>query len=139
MAGVTAVIIAFIGITSLDDGPVDEPPFHITLADPDLYANGEFTEAVWLDRGQYKLRFTPNGDSPRILSIIITGDSFSYGRDFELEGMPHNTGISEYYTWEYLGEKQITVPESQMVQITISPNGNILGPVSVSLLEQGGA
>ena len=132
--GVVITIAAFVGITSLDDEDKETPPFHVTLADPELYVNGEFSQEVRLEEGKYKFRFTPNGDSPQVLSIKISGDSFSFEEDFELKGTPHNTGISEYYTWEYLGEDTIEISNSQDLQITINPNGNLLGAVSVSLL-----
>lgn len=135
IAGV-AVIAALVAITSSDDGQREAPPFHATLADPDLYVDGEFAETVRLEQGQYRLRFTPNGDSPKILSIKIIGDAFSYVRDFELDGTLHSAGISEYYTWEYLGDKRVEIPESQYVRIAVNPNGDYLGPVSVSLLRE---
>jgi len=133
-AGAAAAIIAFVGLTSLDDGDREAPPFHVTLADPGLYVDGEFSQDIRLEEGQYRFRFTPNGDSPQVLSVRISGDSFSFEEDFELRGTPHNTGISEYYTWEYIGEDTIEIPGSQDLRITVNPNGNLLGAVSVSLL-----
>ncbi|MBA4438136.1 MAG: hypothetical protein H2B06_04765, partial [Nitrosopumilaceae archaeon] len=47
----------------------------------------------------------------------------------------HQTGISEYYTWEYLGQKEITVSENQQLIIIINPNGNVMGSVSVDILQ----
>jgi len=132
--GVAVAVAAFVGLTSLDDVDREAPAFHVTLADPGLYVDGEFSQDVRLEEGRYKFRFTPNGDSPRVLSVRISGDSFSFEEDFELRGTPHDTGISEYYTWEYLGEDTVEVSGSQDLRITINPNGNLLGAVSVSLL-----
>ena len=56
-----------------------------------------------------------------------------YFEDFILEGTPHETGISTYYTWEYSGNHLILIPEDQTLTITIDPNGNLLGPVSVDI------
>ena len=138
IGAIAALVAAFVGIASLDGGGDGgdraEPVFHATLADPDLYVGGEFSGDVSLEPGEYRFRFTPNGDSPRILSIQIRGESFSFEEDFELKGTPHDTGISEYYTWEYLGEHRIEVSEPQDARITINPNGDLLGSVSVSIL-----
>ena len=32
-----------------------------------------------------------------------------------LEGTSHQTGISEYFTWKYNGEKIIFIPETQEI------------------------
>jgi len=109
--------------------------FHITLADPNLYSNGIFTDSFVIDNGEYLFRFVPNGSSPDILSITLTGEKFNFSQDFHLKGIPHQTGISEYFTWEYDGQKTIFISEMQEVSITINPNGKIMGSVSVDILE----
>ena len=134
-AAVAAMIIAGAVMMSPDRGAGGgDPVFHATLADPGLYVNGSFSRDVRLEPGEHRFKFTPNGDSPQILSVGIRGESFSFEEDFELEGTLHDTGISQYHTWEYLGEDRIEVPGGQDATITIDPNGNLLGPVSVSLL-----
>ncbi len=109
--------------------------FHVTLADPSLYTDGVYTETFSLEKGKYLFRFVPNGSSPEILSINLIGDEFDFFEDFKLEGTLHETGISEYYTWDYDGEKNILISEMQEVIITINPNGNVMGSVSVDILE----
>ena len=109
--------------------------FHITLADPDLYINGVYTEEFTLEKGEYFFRFVPNGSSPKILSITLNGDTFDYSEDFHLIGTPHQTGISEYFTWDYNGQKNIINSKMQKVSITINPNGETIGSVSVDILE----
>jgi len=109
--------------------------FHITLADPDLYVNGEYTEVVTFEKGEYFFRFVPNGSSPEILSITLNGDTFDFSEDFKLIGTSHQTGISEYFTWDYDGERNILITEMQEISITINPNGKTLGSVSVDILE----
>ena len=108
--------------------------FHIRLADPELYENGIFLESFVLEDGVYEFRFTPNGDSPRLLSVTLVGNSILFSEDFMLEGTPHETDISLYYTWDYEGVKKIQVFEDQQVDIKINPNGNLVGPVSVELI-----
>jgi hypothetical protein len=109
--------------------------FHITLADPSLYSNGVFTDSFMIDKGEYLFRFVPNGSSPDILSVTLSGEKFNFLQDFRLKGTLHQTGISEYFTWEYDGEKAIFISETEEVSITINPNGKAMGSVSVDILE----
>ena len=109
--------------------------FHVTLADPNLYENGEFSQVLTLEKGEYFFRFVPNGSSPNILSITVVGENFSFDEDFELRNTLHQTGISEYFTWEYDGTHSFRIPESGEVEIIVNPNGNIMGSVSVDILE----
>ena len=80
--------------------------FHTRLADPELYENGIYYESFVLENGVYEFRFTPNGDSPRLLSITLIGDSILFSEDFVLKGTPHETDVSLYYTWDYEGAKK---------------------------------
>ena len=80
-------------------------------------------------------RFVPNGSSPEILSISIVGSNFEFNENFELENELQQTGISEYYTWSYDGTESFTVSESSQVKITINPNGDEMGSVTVDILE----
>ena len=109
--------------------------FHVTLADPELYVSEVYSENFILEKGEYFFRFVPNGSSPEILSIQLIGDTFDFSEDFKLIGTPHQTGISEYFTWDYVGERNILVSETQEISIIIDPNGNTLGSVSVDILE----
>lgn len=109
--------------------------FHITLADPNLYLNGEYTEEFTIEKGEYFFRFVPNGSSPEILSIALRGEKFDFSEDFQLVGTPHQTGISEYFTWKYDGQEKIMISETQEISISINPNGAILGSVSVDIIE----
>ncbi len=109
--------------------------YHVTLANPDLYKEGIFADSFTIQKGEYIFRFVPNGDSPKILSITLTGSSFSFSEDFELEGISHETGISVYYTWDYIGEKRLSIPDEQELEILINPRGNIQGPVSLDIIK----
>jgi len=110
-------------------------PFHVTLADPELYINGEYVEKFTIEKGEYFFRFVPNGSSPKILSITMNGNSFNFSEEFKRVGTPHQTGISEYYTWDYDGEKNIMISETQEILIIVNPNGETIGSVSVDILE----
>lgn len=127
--------IVLVGFSSNETGEKANILFHITLADPDLYVNGDYTEKFTLEKGEYSFRFVPNGSSPKILSITLSGDTFDYSEDFKIIGTPHQAGLSEYFTWDYDGQKNIFVSEMQELSITINPNTETLGSVSVDILE----
>ena len=109
--------------------------YHVMLADPKLYHSGVFSDSFTVKAGTYQFKFVLNGDSPEVLTVMLKGRSFSFSEDFKLEGIPHDTGISKYYTWKYNGQDTISVPEEQELQISINPQGNVLGPVSVYLVK----
>ncbi len=131
------IIVTVIAINFSSDSNVEKSNnvFHITLADPNLYTNGVYFDEFTISKGEYSFSFVPNGSSPKILSIKLNGDSFDFSEDFKLEGTSHQTGISEYYTWNYNGEKNILISEKQKILISINPNGNVMGSVSVDILE----
>ena len=130
------VIVGIFVVMSLDSPEKDDGViFHVTLADPQLYENGIYTEIFEIESGEYYFRFVPNGSSPEMLSISLDGWSLEFSEDFQLKNTLHETGISEYYTWEYLGENKVMIPEDQQVKISINPNGNVMGSVSVSILQ----
>lgn len=129
------VIIALIALVNDREIEKDNIVFHITLADPKLYNNGIYADEILLEEGSYEFRFVPNGDSPEILDISLRGEQFEFSEEFALEGFLHETGISEYYTWDYSGTKQFKLESRQEIAITIDPKGNIVGPVSVDILK----
>ena len=102
-----------------------------------------------LEEGAYKLRFVPMGDSPSKIRIDIkvrsAGSDFAgatwtpmFSEKFVLKGTPVDTGISKYYTWEYVGQKYVYIPEVEReanYEITIERSGNLKGSVTISLLQ----
>src|SRR5690242_2940942 len=127
------VILGIFVIVSLQAKSETSTTYHVTLADPKLYNNGIFTDNFKIQKGTYQFSFVPNGDSPQNLSISLKGDSFSFNEDYTLNGTIHNTGISNYDTWDYLGNKIIEIPQDQELYIKINPHGNVYGSVSVDL------
>lgn len=122
------------GISAPRDGGGDEI-FHVRLAEPGMYPGGVYTGSFEAPGGQYAFDFVPNGSSPEILSITLEGGGPEYREDFLLEGTRHEALLGEYYTWEYLGQKHVAIQDGGTVSITIDPNGNTLGSVSVYLYE----
>ncbi len=123
-------IVAF-GSQSTESGNSEDSSFHVTLADPKLYKDGVYSSNFVFEKGDYMFRFVPNGDSPKDLTILLQGDNFHFSENFKLNGTLHETGISEYYTWDYDGEKSIKISEQEEISILINPNGNEKGSVSV--------
>jgi len=130
--GIAIAVVIVLGL-SIEPKSEKTVAYHVTLADPKLYTGGIFTDTFEIQKGTYQFSFVPNGDSPQTLSIDLKGATFSFAEDFQLEGTSHETGISTYYTWDYLGKKVIQVPGDQELQIVINPRGNVLGSVSVDL------
>ena len=127
-----AVLLIFLGVSGGND---DDTLFHVTLAGSAQYSEGVYADEFTLPSGEHILRFVPNGDSPQYLTIIISGSALLFEEQFKLNGIIHDTGISEYYTWEYIGDSQVVIPSEQQVRITIDPHGNTMGPVSVTLIK----
>ena len=131
------IVIVGIIIISLDENDDDSDIiFHVTLAKPELYVDGIYSEFFTIEKGNYNFRFVPNGSSPNILTISIIGEDFDFKQNFHLKNTLHQTGISEYFTWEYDGTHSFTIPKSGEVKILINPNGNTMGSVSVDILEK---
>ena len=129
------VAIIVIGSQSNSSDKENETIFHVTLANPKLYENGIYSDTIIFEKGKYEFRFVPNGDSPQKLGISLKGDGFEFSEDFILNGTLHETGISEYYTWNYDGEKFMIIPNQKEISIQINPNGNVNGSVSVDIIK----
>ena len=100
-----------------------------------------------LEGGTYKIGFVPMGDSPAKIELTIKGkwtESYRlepswrqiFSEEFVLKGTPVDTGISKYYTWEYVGQKYVYIPEVEGeadYEIAISRSGNLKGSVTISL------
>ena len=128
-------VVIMMNFSSNEGNKENDIVFHVTLADPNLYVNGIFTDELILEKGEYIFRFVPNGSSPEILSISLTNNALNFVEDFQLEGISHKTEISEYFTWKYEGKKLFSISEKQEISIAINPNGNVMGSVSVDIIE----
>ena len=103
-----------------------------------------------IEGGTYEIGFVPMGDSPKNIRLIIEGEIPEdqkyylddpvkreiFSEEFILQRNLVDTGISKYYTWEYLGQKFVQFPETEgeaNYEITIQRGGNLEGSVSISL------
>ena len=130
------VTILSVSISMNSEEKDDNVVFHITLANSELYTNGVYTDKFSIDSGTYFFRFVPNGSSPEILSIKLSGQNYSFIENFNLKGIPHESETSKYFTWEYEGVKNITIDSMKEVTIVINPNGNVMGSVSVDIIKK---
>ena len=91
----------------------------------------------------YKFDFVPMGDSPERLKISVGGKGSEvevFSEMLYLEGMLMDTGISEYYTWDYTGNKNFEISYQQCpnqktcnYDIIVERYGNLKGSVTISL------
>ena len=99
---------------------------------------------VTLERNvQYKFEFVPMGDSPEQLkiSVVWSGQGVEvFSELFVLEKTLVDTGISKYYTWEYIGKENVLISNQHCpnqktcnYNITVERFGNLEGSVSISL------
>jgi hypothetical protein len=132
------VTILGVSISMNSEEKDDNVVFHITLANPELYTNGVYTDKFSIDPGTYFFRFVPNGSSPEILSIKLSGQNYSFIENFNLKGIPHESETSKYFTWEYEGVKNITIDSMEEITITINPNDNVMGSVSIDIIKKNG-
>ena len=132
------VTILGVSISMNSEEKDDNVVFHITLADPELYTNGIYTSNFTIESGSYFFRFVPNGSSPEILSIKLSGQNYSFIENFNLKGIPHESETSKYFTWEYEGMKNITIDSMEEITITINPNDNVMGSVSIDIIKKKG-
>jgi len=140
--------VVFVGAQINPDNPENEGVWSIRMASPEWDDRQNHRAALPnLEEGTYKLGFVPMGDSPTKIRIDIkvrsAGSDFAgttwtpmFSEKFVLKGTPVDTDISKYYTWEYVGQKFVYIPEVEgeaNYEIAISRSGNLEGSVTISL------
>ena len=133
---ILGIVILGVSISMNSEEKDDNVVFHITLADPELYTNGIYTNNFTIESGTYFFRFVPNGSSPEILTIKLSSQNYNFIENFNLKGIPHESETSKYFTWEYEGEKNITMDSMEEITILINSNGNVMGSVSVDIIKK---
>jgi len=150
------ILVAIIGIVSVGaqinpDNPENEKSpnsevWSIRMASPEWDDRQNHRAALPnLEEGTYKLGFVPMGDSPSKIRIDIKVRSAEFSHPdgglvfseiFVLKGTSVDTGISKYYTWEYVGQKYVYIPEVEgeaNYEIRIERSGNLEGSITISL------
>jgi len=138
--------VVFVGAQINPDNPENEKVWSIRMAGPEWDDRPILrTSLPNLEEGTYKLGFVPMGDSPSPIRIDIKVRSAEFSHPdgglvfseiFVLKGTPVDTGISKYYTWEYVGQKHVYIPEVEgeaNYEIRIERSGNLEGSVTISL------
>ena len=140
--------VVFVGAEINPDNPENGEVWSIRMAGPEWDDRQTVRASLPnLEEGTYKLGFVPMGDSPTKIRIDIkvrsAGSDFAgttwtpmFSEKFVLKGTPVDTGISKYYTWEYVGQKYVYIPEVEReanYEITITRAENLKGSVSISL------
>jgi hypothetical protein len=147
------ILVAIIGVVYAGaqinpDNPENGEVWSIRMASPEWHDRQTVRASLPnLEEGTYKLGFVPMGDSPHKIKLTIKGkwtESYRlepswrqiFSEEFVLKGTPVDTGISKYYTWEYVGQKYVYIPEVEgeaNYEITITRTGNLKGSVTISL------
>jgi hypothetical protein len=136
------IVITIIWIGSSNNAQNSQEIYHISLSESKYNKYGIFVDefAISSENCQrycnYKFTFVPNGDSPQTLSISIIGETVSFSEDFQLVGTSVNSDISQYYTWDYEGEKYFENSGSDRINIEINPHRNMKGTVSVYIIQE---
>jgi len=103
-------------------------------------------EPITLERKvPYEFDFVAICDSPKWLeiSVVWSGQGVQvFSEMLYLEGTLVDTGISEYYTWDYVGNKNFEISFKQCpnqktcnYDIIVERHGNLKGSVTISLLQ----
>ena len=141
--GLAVAVIAVVMFSSPKDNVQDSDyAYHVNLSESKYGEIGFYEESFEIGDVDcqrfcdYKFRFVPNGDSPQALNISVSGDSVSFSEYFELVGTSVETDISQYYTWDYAGQKIFQVSGLEKVKIVIDPYENTKGTVSVYIIQE---
>jgi hypothetical protein len=143
--GLAVIVITIVVISSPKDNkpdPDSDYVYHVNLSELKYVENETYEELFEIGNENcqrycdYNFRFVPNGDSPQTLSISITGDNTFFSEDFELVGTLVETDISQYYTWDYRGQKHFEISGIEKVKMIIDPYGNVMGTVSVYIIQE---
>jgi len=140
--------VVFAGAQINPDNPENGEVWSIRMAAPEWHDRQTVRASLPnLEEGTYKIGFVPMGDSPNKIRIDIKVRSAEFSHPdgglvfseiFVLKGTPVDTGISKYYTWEYVGQKYVYIPEVEGeadYEIVIVRSGNLKGSVTISLLQ----
>ena len=111
-------------------------------------------DGISLETGNtYQFKFVPMGDSPEQLRLSLVGISPSvqvFSDTLYLKKTLVVTGISKYYTWEYVGDKFFQISDKECYEkdstsstilkkplcyyeLNVERIGNLMGSVSISI------
>ena len=76
----------------------------------DTYVNQNKDGVAFESNVPYQFRFVATGDSPQQIMITVQ-NHLIFNEVFHKEGTLVDTGISEYYTWDYVGNKNFEISD----------------------------
>ena len=142
--------VVFVGAQINPDNPENEKSFNseiwsIRIAGPEFddVFNHMYSSISLETKIPYKFDFVAMGDSPKWIKIYVNGHgpaAQAFSEMLYLEGTLVDTGISEYYTWDYVGNKNFEISFKQCpnqktcnYDIIVERHGNLKGSVTISL------
>ena len=142
--------VVFVGAQINPDNPENEKSpnsevWSTRIAGPefDNISNHRYAPITLERKVPYEFHFVPMGDSPERLKISVGGNGHGveiFSELLYLEGTLVDTEISEYYTWDYVGNKNFEISFDQCpnqktcnYDITVERYGNLKGSVTISL------
>ena len=148
---ILAVIIGvvFVGAEINPDNPDNtesEGVWSTRIAGPEYadISNHRYAPITLEGKVPYEFDFIAMGDSPKWLeiSVVWSGQGVQvFSEMLILEGTLVDTGISEYYTWDYTGNKNFEISYQQCpnqktcnYDIMVERYGNLKGSVSIQLI-----
>tara|TARA_B100000029_G_scaffold404850_1_gene404965 strand:- start:48 stop:518 length:471 start_codon:yes stop_codon:yes gene_type:complete len=141
--GIAAVVVAISIVYGASTNPDEneeitpnDQVWNIRISGDEFHDLAVFGSEIGnLGIGMYEFGFVPMGDSPQVLRLTISNDRGNqvFSEEFVLEKSLVDTGISKYYTWDYLGNEFAPVSKEGNYEITIEREGNLKGSVSISL------
>ena len=148
--------VVFVGAKINPDNPENEKSsnsevWSARIAGPEFddVFNHRYSPITLERKVPYEFDFVAMGDSPKWLeiSVVWSGQGVQvFSEMLYLEGTLVDTGISEYYTWDYTGNKNFEISTQQCLhinyefsfggctyEITVERYGNLKGSVTISL------
>ena len=148
----TIIGVVFVGAQINPDNPENEENqksevWSARIAGPeyDDTWNHRYSPITLERKVPYEFDFVAMGDSPERLKISVVDQQdriHIFSEMFILEETLVDTGISEYYTWDYVGNKNFEISFKQCpnqntcnYDIIVERHGNLKGSVTISLLQ----
>jgi len=142
--------VVFVGAQINPDYPENEKSpnsevWSIRIAGPEFddVCNHSYSPITLERKVPYEFDFVAMGDSPKWLeiSVVWSGQGVQvFSEMLYLEGTLVDTGISEYYSWDYVGNKNFEISFKQCpnqntcnYDIIVERHGNLKGSVTISL------
>jgi len=143
--------VVFVGAQINPDNPENGEVWSIRIAGPGFDNISDHVYGpITLEREvPYEFHFVPMGDSPERLVISVVqrqmGLATIFSEWFVLEGTLVDTGISQYYTWDYTGPNGLPPNKNFEIEylqcrektceydIIVKRYGNLKGSVTISL------